>query len=107
LYFNGIDADSGETTASAAGDPSLRHRVRELLHADGMGSRSISISPIPGPISISPTTAAEDVTPGGTLVDEAIHLSLSGGAPSVARRAGRRACGCAISVRARWFPTAA
>ena len=46
---------------------------------------------------LSPTTSDEDVTPGGTLVDEAIHQSLSGG---VTVRSGRR---WEASLRLRYF----
>jgi outer membrane receptor protein involved in Fe transport len=79
LYFNGIDADSGETTASQQATnrygfelanyyTPARWLTLDLDYADSWSH------------FVSPTTAAEDVTPGGTLVDEAIHQSLSGGA---------------------------
>jgi outer membrane receptor protein involved in Fe transport len=79
LYFNGIDADSGETAPSQ--QATERYGVEfanyytpvlwltfDLDFADSWAH------------FISPTTAAEDVTPGGTLVDEAIHVSLTAGA---------------------------
>jgi len=78
LYFNGIDADSGETTAS-----------QQSTHRYGI-EWSNFYTPIPEltfdfdyadswAYFNEPTTAAEDLTPGGTLVDEAISQSLSGG----------------------------
>jgi len=78
LYFNGIDADSGQTTASAQ---STRRYGIEFANF---------YTPTPGltfdldyadswAYFTKPTTADEDVTPGGTLVDEAIHESLAAG----------------------------
>jgi outer membrane receptor protein involved in Fe transport len=79
LYFNGIDADSGQTTASEqATDRTGIEWANYYTPTHGLtfdldfaDSRAYFVAP---------TTAAEDVTPGGSLVDEAIHLSLSGGA---------------------------
>jgi outer membrane receptor protein involved in Fe transport len=78
LYFNGIDADSGDTTASQ--QATNRYGVEfanyytpwpwltfDLDYADSWAYFA------------TPTTAAEDVTPGGTLVDEAIHQTLAAG----------------------------
>jgi hypothetical protein len=78
LYFNGIDADSGQTTASQ--QSTHRYGIEfanyytpydwltfDLDYADSWAYFD------------APTTAAEDVTPGGTLVDEAIRQSLSAG----------------------------
>jgi outer membrane receptor protein involved in Fe transport len=78
LYFNGFDADGGETTASQ--QATNRYGVEfsnyytpapwltlDLDYADSWAHFA------------TPTTADEDVTPGGTPVDEAIHQSLSGG----------------------------
>jgi len=78
LYFNGIDADSGQTTASV--QSTRRYGIEfdnyytprpgltfDLDYADSWAYFT------------TPTTADEDVTPGGTLVDEAIHQSLAAG----------------------------
>ena len=96
LYFNGIDADSGITTASQQATnrygiefanyyKPTRWLTFDLDYADSWA------------YFVSPTTAAEDVTPGGTLVDEAIHQSLSGGV-TVNGRAGWE-----VSLRLRYF----
>jgi hypothetical protein len=96
LYFNGIDADNGQTTASEQ----ATHRygiewanfytpVPELtFDLDYANSRAYFDSP---------TTAAEDLTPGGTLVDEAIRQSLSGGVTVTG------ATGWESSLRLRYF----
>jgi outer membrane receptor protein involved in Fe transport len=78
LYFDGLDADNGETSPSQ--QATNRYGVEwanyytpfpwvtlDLDYADSWAH------------FVTPTTAAEDVTPGGTLVDEAIHESVSGG----------------------------
>ena len=96
LYFDGFDADAGETNASQQG--TRRYGVEfsnyytpapwltfDLDYADSWA------------YFLSPTTSDEDVTPGGTLVDEAIHQSLSGG---VTVRSGRR---WEASLRLRYF----
>ena len=78
LYFNGFDADEGSTTAS-----------QQSTHRYGIEFANF-YTPAPGltfdldyadswAYFNSPTTADEDVTPGGTLVDEAIHQSLAAG----------------------------
>jgi len=96
LYFNGIDADSGQTTASAQ---STRRYGIEF---------SNYYTPAPGltfdldytdswAYFTTPTTADEDVTPGGTLVDEAIHQSLAAGM-TVSSQSGWEA-----SFRLRYF----
>lgn len=96
LYFNGIDADSGQTTASA--QATNRYGIEWANY----------YTPVPGitldldyadswAYFVSPTTADEDLTPGGTMVDEAIHQSLSGGL-TVSDPAGWEA-----SLRARYF----
>lgn len=78
LYFNGIDADSGETTASEQAtnrygiEWSNYYTPADWLTLDFDYADSWAYF-------VSPTTAAEDVTPGGTLVDEAIHQTLSAG----------------------------
>jgi outer membrane receptor protein involved in Fe transport len=96
LYFNGIDADNGETTAS-----------QQATHRFGIEFANY-YTPVAGLTFDfdyadswahfdTPTTAAEDVTPGGTLVDEAIRQSLSGG---VTLKSGR---GWESSLRVRYF----
>jgi outer membrane receptor protein involved in Fe transport len=78
LYFDGLDADSGD--ASTSQQATRRYGVEfsnfytpapwvtfDLDFADSSAHFT------------APTTAAEDLTPGGTLVDEAIHTSLSSG----------------------------
>lgn len=78
LYFNGYDADGGETSAS-----------QQSTHRYGI-EFSNYFTPVDGLIFDldyadswayfdSPTTASEDVAPGGTLVDEAVHQTLSAG----------------------------
>jgi outer membrane receptor protein involved in Fe transport len=96
LYFNGIDADSGETTASA--QATNRYGLEwanyytpapwvtlDLDYADSWAH------------FVTPTTADEDVTPGGTQVDESIHQSLAGGV-TVHDESGGEA-----SLRVRYF----
>jgi outer membrane receptor protein involved in Fe transport len=78
LYFNGIDADSGETTASQ--QASHRYGVEFSNYYTPMAGLTFDLDYADSWAYFdSPTTAAEDVTPGGTLVDEAIHQSLSAG----------------------------
>jgi outer membrane receptor protein involved in Fe transport len=78
LYFNGFDADAGDTTASQQSThrygiewsnyyTPFKGLVFDLDYADSWAYFD------------KPTTDDEDVTPGGTLVDEAIHQSVSGG----------------------------
>jgi outer membrane receptor protein involved in Fe transport len=78
LYFNGIDADSGQTTPS-----------QQSTHRYGVEFANY-YTPVPWlkfdldyadswAYFDRPTTADEDVTPGGTLVDEAVHQSLASG----------------------------
>ncbi len=96
LYFNGIDADSGETTASQ--QSTRRYGIEwanfytpipeltfDLDYADSWAHFN------------SPTTAAEDLTPGGTLVDEAIRQTFSGGV-TVSPKSGWEA-----TLRLRYF----
>lgn len=96
LYFDGIDADVGVTTASE--QATWRYGIEWsnyytpvswlTLDADYADSRANFLSP---------TTPQEDLTPGGTLVDEAIHQTLSAGATV---REGRR---FDVSLRLRYF----
>ena len=96
LYFNGLEADSGETTASA-----------QSTHRYGV-EFSNYYTPAPGltfdldyansrAYFDRPTTANQDLTPGGTLVDEAIRQSLAAGL-TVAGPAG-----WSSSLRLRYF----
>jgi outer membrane receptor protein involved in Fe transport len=78
LYFNGIDADSGETTASQ--QASHRYGVEFSNYYTPMAGLTFDLDYADSWAYFdSPTTAAEDITPGGTLVDEAIHQSLAAG----------------------------
>jgi hypothetical protein len=96
LYFNGFDADAGNTTAS-----------EQSTHRYGI-EFSNYYTPVQGltfdfdyadswAYFNAPTTADEDVTPGGTLVDEAIHQSLAAGV-TVNNQSGWEA-----SLRLRYF----
>jgi hypothetical protein len=96
LYFNGIDADSGETTASQQAThrygielsnyyTPLEWLTFDLDYADSWAYFD------------SPTTAAQDLTPGGTLVDEAVHQTLSTGVTA------RGKAGWEATVRLRYF----
>ena len=78
LYFNGIDADSGETTASQ--QATHRYGVEFANYYTPLAGLTLDLDYADSwAYFYSPTTAAEDVTPGGTLVDEAIHQSLAAG----------------------------
>jgi outer membrane receptor protein involved in Fe transport len=79
LYFNGIDADSGETTASQQATNRYGIELANYYTAAPWLTLDLDYADSWAHF-ISPTTAAEDVTPGGTLVDEAIRQSLSAGA---------------------------
>jgi outer membrane receptor protein involved in Fe transport len=78
LYFNGIDADSGDTTASQ--QATHRYGIEFSNYYTPMAGLTFDLDYADSWAYFdAPTTAAEDITPGGTLVDEAIHQSLSGG----------------------------
>jgi outer membrane receptor protein involved in Fe transport len=78
LYFNGIDADSGDTTASQ--QATHRYGIEFSNYYTPMAGLTFDLDYADSWAYFdSPTTADEDITPGGTLVDEAIHQSLSGG----------------------------
>jgi outer membrane receptor protein involved in Fe transport len=78
LYFNGIDADSGETTASQ--QATNRYGIEFANYYTPRPGLTFDLDYADSSARFtSPTTAAEDVTPGGTLVDEAIHQSLAAG----------------------------
>ncbi len=78
LYFNGIDADSGQTTASQ--QPSRRYGVEFANYFTPTPSLTLDLDYANSSAHfVQPTTEEEDVTPGGTLVGEAIHVSLTGG----------------------------
>jgi hypothetical protein len=96
LYFNGIDADSGETTASQ--QATQRYGVEFANYYTPVPWLALDLDLADSwAYFLSPTTAAEDVTPGGTLVDEAVHVSLAAGAT-----AGTRG-GWEASLRLRYF----
>jgi hypothetical protein len=79
LYFNGIDADSGETTASQ--QATRRYGVEFANYYTPFPWLKLDLDFADSWAHfVSPTTPAEDATPGGTLVDEAIHESLAAGA---------------------------
>ena len=78
LYFDGIDADSGDTTASQ--QSTHRYGVEWANYYTPVKGLTFDMDLADSWAYFdSPTTAAEDITPGGALVDEAIHESASGG----------------------------
>jgi outer membrane receptor protein involved in Fe transport len=78
LYFNGISADSGETSASQ--QATHRYGIEFSNYYTPMAGLTFDLDYADSWAHFdSPTTADEDVTPGGTLVDEAIHQSLAAG----------------------------
>jgi outer membrane receptor protein involved in Fe transport len=96
LYFNGIDADNGETSPSQ--QATRRFGVEFANYYAPVPWLALDLDLADSWAHfISPTTAAEDVTPGGTLVDEAIHLSLAGGATVKGRH------GWEATLRFRYF----
>ena len=96
LYFNGIDADSGITTASQ--QATNRYGIEFANYYRPMPGLTIDLDYADSWAHfVSPTTAAEDVTPGGTLVDEAIHQTLSGGVTANSKT------GWEVSLRLRYF----
>jgi hypothetical protein len=96
LYFNGIDADSGQTTASE--QSTHRYGVEFANYFAPIAGLTFDLDYADSWAYFdAPTTADEDVTPGGTLVDEAIRQSLSAGA-TVGDQTGWEA-----SLRLRYF----
>jgi len=96
LYFNGIDADSGITTASQ--QATYRYGIEFANYYRPAQWLTLDLDYADSSAHfVTPTTAAEDVTPGGTLVDEAIHQSLSGGVTVNAKS------GWEASLRLRYF----
>ncbi len=96
LYFNGIDADDGETAPSQ--QATRRYGVEFANYYTPAPWATFDLDFADSwAYFVSPTTAAEDVTPGGTFVDEAIHVSLTAGA-TVKTRTGWEA-----SLRMRYF----
>jgi outer membrane receptor protein involved in Fe transport len=78
LYFDGFDADAGETNASQQG--TRRYGVEFSNYYTPAPWLTFDLDyAYSWAYFLSPTTADEDITPGGTLVDEAIRQSLSGG----------------------------
>jgi len=96
LYFNGIDADSGETSPSQQATRRFGVEFANYYVPAPWLALDLDLADSWAHF-ISPTTAAEDVTPGGTLVDEAIHLSLAGGATVKGRN------GWEATLRFRYF----
>jgi hypothetical protein len=96
LYFNGIDADSGETTASQQATQRYGVEFANYYMPERWLTLDLDLADS-WAYFLSPTTAAEDVTPGGTLVDEAIHVSLAAGATA------RSQDGWEASLRLRYF----
>jgi outer membrane receptor protein involved in Fe transport len=96
LYFDGIDADSGETTASQ--QATNRYGVEFANYYTPVAGLTLDLDYSDSRARfVSPTTAAEDPTPGGTLVDEAVHRTLAAGA-TVRSRGGWE-----TSLRLRYF----
>jgi outer membrane receptor protein involved in Fe transport len=96
LYFNGIDADSGITTASQ--QATIRYGIEFANYYRPMPWLTFDLDYADSWAHfVSPTTAAEDITPGGTLVDETIHQSLSGGVTVTSKT------GWEVSLRLRYF----
>jgi outer membrane receptor protein involved in Fe transport len=96
LYFNGIDADNGETSPSQQATRRFGVEFANYYSPAPWLALDLDLADSWAHF-ISPTTAAEDVTPGGTLVDEAIHLSLAGGVTVKGRN------GWEATLRLRYF----
>jgi outer membrane receptor protein involved in Fe transport len=96
LYFNGIDADNGETSPSQ--QATQRYGVEFANYYTPVPWATFDLDFADSwAYFLSPTTAAEDITPGGTLVDEAIHVSLAAGATLKSRN------GWEATARLRYF----
>ena len=78
LYFNGIDADSGQTTASLQATRRYGVELANYFTPAPWLTLDVDLADSSARF-LRPTTADEDVTPGGTLVDEAIRASASAG----------------------------
>lgn len=96
LYFNGFDADAGATTASQ--QSTHRYGIEFANYYTPIQDLTLDFDYADSWAYFNtPTTADEDVTPGGTLVDESIHQSLAAG---VTVNGGN---GWESSLRARYF----
>jgi hypothetical protein len=96
LYFNGLDQDSGEISNSQ--QATRRFGVEWSNYYTPVDWLTFDLDLANSSAHfVSPTTADEDPTPGGTQVDEAIHTSLSGG---VTVRVGG---GVSVTLRVRDF----
>jgi hypothetical protein len=96
LYFNGLDQDTGDISNSQ--QATRRFGVEWSNYYTPVDWLTFDLDLANSSAHfVSPTTAAEDPTPGGTQVDEAIHESLSGG---VTVRVGG---GVSITLRVRDF----
>ncbi len=96
LYFNGFDADAGETTPSA--QSSHRYGVEFANYYTPVPGLTLDLDYADSWAYFNaPTTASQDVTPGGTRIDEAIRQSLAAGATIEAGR------GWEASLRLRYF----
>jgi hypothetical protein len=96
LYFNGLDQDTGDISNSQ--QATRRFGVEWSNYYTPVDWLTFDLDLANSSAHfVSPTTADEDPTPGGTQVDEAIHTSLSGG---VTVRVGR---GVSVTLRVRDF----
>lgn len=96
LYFNGLDSDSGETSATQ--QSTHRYGTEFANYYTPVDGLTFDLDYADSWAYFdSPTTASEDVTPGGTLVDEAVHQTLSAGM-TVGSQTGFEA-----TVRLRYF----
>ena len=96
LYFNGYDADGGETSATQ--QSTHRYGIELANYYTPVEGLTFDLDYADSRAYFdSPTTASEDVTPGGTLVDEAVRRTLSAGM-TVGSQAGLEA-----TVRLRYF----
>jgi outer membrane receptor protein involved in Fe transport len=96
LYFNGIDQDTGIISTSQ--QATRRYGAEWTNYYTPVDWLTFDLDLADSAAHfVTPTTAAEDPTPGGTEVDEAIHESLSGG---VTVQAGH---GVSVTLRVRDF----
>ena len=79
LYFNGLDQDTGDISNSQ--QATRRFGVEWSNYYTPVDWLTFDLDFADSSAHfVSPTTADEDPTPGGTQVDEAIHVSVAGGA---------------------------
>jgi outer membrane receptor protein involved in Fe transport len=78
LYFDGLDSDSGQTSPSS--QATRRYGIEFANYYTPMAGLTFDFDYADSWAHFtSPTTPDEDVTPGGSLVDEAIRQSLAAG----------------------------